>query len=209
MTHRKPESLIYTLLTLHRHCRDEIGTVWIGDDGSSAADWALLSDPRLAARLAPWTVRLFRTRRWGGWSETLVTAAMARRMLNPLARMPLCDRLRMLRGLFRRGLRPAGDIRYERALAGTTAEAVLILHDDVEVRGNIARHYLDVLDKDPRLAIVGQLGQCWRCGEAGHCSPAEVAAGKRPTAIGQGRRRPSPAGCAGSTGPAGSTNGAA
>ena len=33
-SYRKPESLIYTLFSLHRHSRDAIDTVWINDDRS-------------------------------------------------------------------------------------------------------------------------------------------------------------------------------
>jgi hypothetical protein len=181
MTYRKPESLIYTLLTLRQHCLDGVRKVWIGDDCSGPEAWALLSAPELAERLAPWRVQLYSTSRWGGWSETLVTGRMLRRLISPLSGLTLCDRLRAMRGLVRRGLRPAEDIRYECALKHTKAEAVMILHDDVQVRGDVVGLYRKALEADPDLAIVGQLGQCWRCGEAGQCSPAALLAGQRPS----------------------------
>lgn len=181
MTFRKPKSLIFTLLTLHRHCRDRIGTVWIGDDCSGDGTMQILQEAGLARRLAPWRLQIFSTSRRSGWTETLVTGRMAMRLLRPRLWPGLCDALRMLRGLARRGLRRADDIRYERALAASQAEAVLVLHDDVEVTGDIAGLYLQELRADPGLAIVGQLGQCWRCGDRDGCTPAAVQAGIYPT----------------------------
>jgi hypothetical protein len=181
MTYRKPESLIFTLLTLHRHCRDRIGTVWIGDDCSGNDTARLLTDPALARVLAPWQLQVFSTSRRAGWTETLVTGPMALRLLRPKHWPGFCDAMRLLRGLLRRGLRRADDIRYEHALASTRAGFVLVLHDDVEVTGDIAGLYLDRMQADPGLAIVGQLGQCWRCGHKDDCTPDQVQAGHYPS----------------------------
>lgn len=175
---RKPESLIFTLLTLHRHCRDRIATVWISDDCSDDHTLNMLRDPALLARLAPWTVELSVTSRHHGSGRTLVTARMARRLFGP--GLTLWHRLRSGWFLLRRGIVPPEDLRYERALSRSTASHMLLLHDDVEICGDVAGHLLDRMRADPRLAIAGPLGQCWRCGWQAVCTPRMILDGERP-----------------------------
>jgi len=179
---RKPESLIYTLLTLHRHSRDRIGTVWMTDDRSDDGSVNLLTDPALMERQAPWRINLHVARRRGGIGATLVTPRMAWQLLLPDLSWP--HRLRSGWFAVTRGLRDARDIRYEAGLAGSVAEHVLLLHDDVEVRGDVAGLLQDRLTADPGLGIVGPLGQCWRCGWYPACSPHMILSGGRPGRVG-------------------------
>ncbi|WP_096785026.1 glycosyltransferase family 2 protein [Rhodobacter sp. CZR27] len=176
---RKPESLIFTLLTLHRHSAASIGTVWITDDSSDDGTLDVLRDPALAERLHPWRLDLHETRRRGGSGNTLVTPAMALRLLGP--GLAAGHRLRSAYFLLTRGLFQPQSIRYERALARSRAEFVLLLHDDVEIRGDVATFMERRMETDPRLAIAGPLGQCWRCGLASGCAPEFILAGGRPT----------------------------
>lgn len=175
---RKAESLIYTLLTLHRHCRDQIGTVWITDDCSDDGTLHTLSDPALAERLQPWRIALAVTRRRGGSGRTLVTRQMATALLRPGMSWP--HRLRTGWFLLTRGPSRAEDIRYERGLTRSAADHVLLLHDDIEVVGNVAGFLRQTMQADPTLAIAGPLGQCWRCGWQGVCGPGMILEGRRP-----------------------------
>jgi hypothetical protein len=177
---RKPESLIYTLLTLHRHCRDRVGTVWICDDRSGDGSVQALTDPALHERLAPWTIHLHVARRRGGTGRTMVTPQMAWHLALPGQSWQ--HRLRSGWFLVTRGHTRARDIRYEAGLAGSEAAHVLVLHDDVEVRGDVAGHLLGAMQADDRVAIAGPLGQCWRCGWQGICSPRVILSGGRPGA---------------------------
>ncbi|MFN3937897.1 MAG: hypothetical protein ACK4KW_09985 [Gemmobacter sp.] len=175
---RKPESLIYTLLTLHRHAAERVGTVWIDDDRSGDGSLAVLSDPELAARLSPWRIELHQHRRRVGSGVTAVTPAMARRLLRP--GLAWSHRLRSAWFLATRGPTGAEDIRYGRAIARTGAPFLLILHDDVEIRGDVVSHLLARMQEDPGLVIAGPLGQCWRCGHEGRCAPNRILDGWRP-----------------------------
>ena len=180
MSYRKSASLIFTLLTLHRHSAGHVGTVWITDDGSDAATLAQLADPELARRLAPWRLDIAANRRRMGWALTQVTPRHLLRLLHPL--LPWGHRIRSAYGLAKAGFARPADIRYQRALAASTAPLMLLLHDDVEIRGDVAGYLIAVMQEDPGLAIAGQLGQCWRCGHAGDgCTPAAILAGKRPS----------------------------
>ncbi|MBE2277638.1 MAG: hypothetical protein IAE87_15250 [Rhodobacteraceae bacterium] len=180
MSYRKAASLIYTLFTLHRHSAGRIGTVWLTDDCSRDGTAERLADPELARRLQPWRLDLATTRRPGRWGLTQVTPGVLRRALRP--GMPLVQRLRTLNGLLRLGLLSPADVRYQRALAATRAPFLLLLHDDVELRGDVVGHLLQAITADPGCAIAGPLGQCWRCGErAAGCTPAQVVAGSLPS----------------------------
>ncbi len=187
MSYRKAASLAYALLTLHRQSAAAIGTVWITDDRSGDDSAARLADPELARRLAPWRLDIATTRRRGRWGLTQVTPGVLGRALRPAsgsgpgAGAGWGHRLRVLNGLVRLGLFRAADIRYQRALAGTAAPFVLLLHDDVQVTGDVMAPLLRAMADDPRCAVAGPLGQCWRCGaRAQGCKPARVLAGTRP-----------------------------
>lgn len=175
---RKPESLIFTLLTLHHHCRDVIGTVWIGDDMSGAGIAELYHDPALQSLLAPWHIVVHPNHRRVGWSRTNVTPAMAKQFLRP--GLSLEHWLRMAWGLLRGGFVRQEDIRYQNGLSQSQADYMLVLHDDVEIFGDVAGYLLSIMSARPELAITGQLGQCWRCGFRDRCSPSRLLDGYRP-----------------------------
>jgi hypothetical protein len=180
MSFRKPESLAYTLLTLHRHSAPHIGTVWITDDGSGDDTLARLADPELARLLSPWKLDLAANRRRVGWALTQVTPRHLLRLAHPL--LPWGHRLRSLYGVAKAGFSRPEDIRYQRALEQTKASLMLLLHDDVQVTGDVAEHLIASMQADPKLAVAGQLGQCWRCGHRTEgCTPHQVLDGHRPS----------------------------
>ena len=185
---RKPESLAYTLLTLHRHCAPRIGTVWIDDDRSE--DGSVEAIERLCAsgRLAPWDVRLRVNRRRVAFRGTITTPGMIGRALRGgVTREGL---LRMAHGLATRGLFRADDVRYQHALGATEAPYVIVLHDDVRVMGDLATRLIETMEADPGLAVAGPLGQCWRCGHAPGCTPHLVLEGRHPSPQWPRTRRP-------------------
>ena len=58
---------------------------------------------------------------------------------------------------------------------------MIVLHDDVEVTGDLATRLIETMEADPGLAIAGQLGQCWRCGHPPGCGPRLVLRGRYPS----------------------------
>lgn len=185
---RKPESLVYTLLTLHAHCAPRIGAVWINDDRSEDGSVEAVERLRASGRLAPWDVRLRVNRRRVAFRGTIMTPGMiGRAVRGGTTRNGL---LRMAHGLATRGLFRAEDVRYQNALGATAAPYVIVLHDDVRVTGDLATLLIETMEADPRLAIAGPLGQCWRCGHAPGCTPRQVLEGRHPSPQWPRTRRP-------------------
>ena len=185
---RKPESLAYTLLTLHAHCAPRIGAVWINDDRSEDGSVEAIERLRASGRLAPWDVRVRVNRRRVAFRGTIMTPGMIRRaMRGGTTRDGL---LRMAHGLATRGLFQADDIRYQHALGATAARYMIVVHDDVEVTGDLATRLVETMEADPGLAVAGQLGQCWRCGHSPACGPGLVLEGRYPSPQWPRTRRP-------------------
>jgi hypothetical protein len=174
---RKPESLVYTLLTLHAHCRDGVDAVFVNDDRSSDGTVDAYRAPGLARALAPWRLRV-RENGVNTGTRLVIPAGVRPRHLGRLEHAR--EALRQWRRTGRLGLDRA-DVRYQWALDETDKDRLLVLHDDIEIRGDVVGLYGRALDALPRPAVVGDLGQCWRCAFAAEgCTPARIVAGHRP-----------------------------
>ena len=53
-SYKKPESLLYTLMTLKKHSGDLIDTVYINDDCSNNGAYELYTHPTVAEYFKPW-----------------------------------------------------------------------------------------------------------------------------------------------------------
>ena len=74
------------------------------------------------------------------------------------------------------------DMRYQWAIENTEKEFLFVMHDDIQFKSNIIERYLESITKDSRMAIVGDLGQCWRCAFASQgCTPQKIISGYRPS----------------------------
>lgn len=180
--YKKPESLIFTLLTLHRHSAARIDQVFIRDDSGLADGLAFLDDKALHERLAPWVIRASRSSRPSGWGAQRQTRAMPIWSANRSWswRWKLKSAARMLPPMRRRYLWDENDLRYQWAVNQSDKAHLMILHDDVMFTGDIVAHHMAAFAQDPKLAILGQLGQCWRCGHSAICDPLRLIQGQRP-----------------------------
>jgi hypothetical protein len=179
-SYRKPESLIYTLLSLHRHSRDAIDTVWINDDRSGGDVLAHYRRLEESGSLSPWKIRVRENTCRMGWWVSFV------RGYRP-AYTGLWFRLkRMAWNWYKNGSAyvEKEDMRYQWALSHTDKKYLLVIHDDIEFKQDIVTLYLASIQAVSERAIVGDLGQCWRCDfrEQG-CDPQKLLMGYRPSAL--------------------------
>lgn len=177
-SYKKPEQLIYSLLSLHKFCEDTIDVVWINDDCSGGD--ALNAYQRLAASdaLAPWKIRIRENTQRMGWWVSFV------RGVRPSYQTLFFRCKRMLWNLHKVGAIyvQAEDIRYQWAIEKTDKKYLFIMHDDIQFKGNVITAYLQRITNNQRTAIVGELGQCWRCGYADKgCSPNKILTGDKPS----------------------------
>ena len=170
-SYKKPESLIYTLLTLKEHSGDHIGTVWIDDDRSGDDSYEVIMNSGFVEMMKPITVNM-RVNEKGGGLYYFNKRALLHRPGNAFWYVYY-----LLRGRHPAVLQE-DDIRYQWAINNTRSRCLYITHDDVEFRGDIIGRYLPEMEKG--YTIVGDLGQCWRCGLKEVCTPAGICAGEYP-----------------------------
>jgi nicotinamide mononucleotide adenylyltransferase len=179
-SYKKPESLIYSLLSLHRHSRDFIDEVWINDDCSGEDVLSIYRDLEKSGALYPWRIRIRENSVRMGWWVSFV------RGFNPKYLNIWFKTKRMIWNFCKNKSFYVlqEDIRYQWAIANTNKEFLFIIHDDIEFKDNIVSLYLESIKKNERIAIVGDLGQCWRCDyQASGCTPSKILSGHLPSPI--------------------------
>jgi hypothetical protein len=181
-SYRKPASLLYTLMTLKRHCGGHVDTVWIRDDCSNDGTVDAYTRPSVLEYFAPWRIRVRVNTVRTGWRHVRVPGSSYRSWWRDRAVVKAAD----------------DDVRYQWAITNTDKAHLFVCHDDVEFRGDIVGLYLS--RAAPGTFVVGDLGQCWRCGNyrephglripgttqvearraSGGCTPARLLQGYRP-----------------------------
>jgi hypothetical protein len=176
----KPESLIYTLLTLHENCEEYIDTVWINDDQSDLGvvdKYINLKDSNI---LRPWTIKTRVNRKRMGWWVSFCRGRIPNYASWPFLIKRMAWNLYKNKTIF---VEP-NDIRYQWAIENTEKDHLLVIHDDVEFIGNVTKLLLGSVENQTNTGIVGDLGQCWRCRfkEEG-CTPEKILQGIKPDVI--------------------------
>lgn len=173
-SYRKPESLLYTLMTLKKVAGNLIDTVYINDDCSNDGTVDLYRHPDVIEYFKPWRLDIRVNTKNVGVGQVYM------RKIRP----DYMDWWFLLTK-FKRFVDPKfshnkDDVRYQYAIDNTDKKYLLIIHDDVKFIKDVVSLYLETMAKDENLAVVGDLGQCWRCKFAGICSPKKLMAGLRP-----------------------------
>lgn len=174
----KPESLLYTLMCLRQCCADRIDTVYINDDCSAHDPAPVFSSPAVRDYFRGWTLHYRRNTAPAGTKRVIV------RGYRPAYMTPWFYCCAVLSRLVRQRRLPApsDDVRFQWALNRTDKQFMFLTHDDVDFKADIIGLYLDSMT--PQTAIVGELGQCWRCRfgkkAGGECSSGLIMAGGRP-----------------------------
>lgn len=177
-SYKKPESLIYTLFTLYRHSRDAIDTVWINDDRSGGDVLGHYEALERSGALSPWKIRVRQNTCRMGWWVSFV------RGYKPEYSSLWFRLKRMAWNFYKNGsvYVEKDDLRYQWAISHTDKKHLLVIHDDIEFKDDVVSVYLASMKADSRRAIVGDLGQCWRCDfRAQGCDPAKLTKGYRPS----------------------------
>ncbi len=175
---KKPESLIYSLLTLHQQSKDLVDTVWINDDQSPPEILKAYKSDALLKALHPWKINVRRNNHRMGWWLSFVKG------YKPTYLTYRYMFFRMLWNFYKNKsiFVDREDLRYQWAIENTDKEYLFIMHDDISFNGDIIALYLNAIKNLPNPGIVGDLGQCWRCAyQAVGCNPEKICAGYRPS----------------------------
>lgn len=174
-SYKKPESLIYTLMTLKETAGDMIDTVYINDDRSGKSVCDLYRSTEIQSYFSPWKIKVRENTKNIG-----ICQAYIRGYYPPYMnwKFLLKHWPRFFSSKFGHN---KDDIRYQYALDHTDKKYLLILHDDVKFYKNVVQVYLDAFENNPDLTIVGEFGQCWRCHFQKFCSRENILAGRPPS----------------------------
>jgi GT2 family glycosyltransferase len=173
-SYKKPESLIYTLLSLKQACGHLIDTIYINDDCSNDGTMAYYIDPHLHECLAPIQLKLRVNKKPGGWGTQLMTKRFKPKSFKSWRRF--------VYAYLKNALFEEADIRYQWAIMETDKKYLFVIHDDIKFTKNILKLYYDTIESDSNYAIVGDLGQCWICKDSMICHPTKIVEGTRPHA---------------------------
>ena len=171
-SYKKPESLIYTLFSLKKHCGDLIDTVYINDDCSGDGVIDFYKDETFQEAILPIKIKIRENKKRVGYGKFVFTYGFVPKTLEQLE---LCTK-----ALFRRQLHSKNDIRYQWAIESTDKKYLFIVHDDIKFLDNILKLYFETIQKNENCAVVGDLGQCWICLDSDKCNPENILQGKRP-----------------------------
>lgn len=167
-SYKKPESLIYTLMSLKQVAGEMIDTVYINDDCSGKEVCDIYRSQAIQEYFKPWKINVRENTHNIGIKQAYIRGYYPAYMNWKffLKRWWWFFSPKYGHNRF--------DIRYQYALEHTDKKYLLILHDDVKFLKNVAQIYLETLVKNPDLTIVGELGQCWRCYYRKFCNKDEL-----------------------------------
>ena len=181
-SYKKPESLIYTLLSLKKQSERHIDTIYINDDCSKDGSIELYNSTKFKDALYPISVKIRENKEASGYTNTLMTKEL-------YWKHSLKERLRLncLTPLHRlKMMELENDIRYEWAINSTNKDYLYLIHDDIIFYDDVLSLYMEEVRNDERIAITGDLGGVPLCpyGPCGeHCSPEQVMTGLYPSEI--------------------------
>lgn len=174
-SYKKPESLIYTLMSLKKVAGNLIDTVYINDDQSKNGAVEIYRSPAIQEYFKPWKINVRENTHNIGIKQAYIRGYYPEYM--------------NWKFFLKRGLRFFSsefghnkyDIRYQYALEHTDKKYLFIMHDDVKFYQNVLQVYLDEFIKNPDLTIVGDFGQCWRCHFKRFCKRQNILNGEKPS----------------------------
>lgn len=176
---KKPELLLYTLLSLKKYDQKLIDEVWIQDDSGDNGDTVKFYQSKsFRDALHPWKINVKSNTQRGGWWFTPVKGLYPKYL--SLFKRILFSLRAKYRGTGFQLLRE--NSRYQSAIDNTNKKYLLVIHDDIVFYKPFIQDIVTQFLKDEQLAIVGDLGQCWRCEyQQRGCTPQKIVQGYRPS----------------------------
>ncbi len=174
-SYNKPESLIYSLMSLKKYSEKHIDTVYIQDDCSTVAAQDYYNRKDINDYFYPWKLRIRVNEKPVRWYRVYVKNYVPKyyyglpenfdRVKHFLKKIKHKKSLKKI-------YHDINDVRYQWAINSTDKNCLFIMHDDIEFYDDIVALYKK--NMEPGTAIVGDLGQCWRCKFNTFCTPYKI-----------------------------------
>lgn len=176
-SYKKPESLIYTLLTLKKYSGDLIDKVYIDDDKSNDNSKDLLLSKQFSDAMAPIQIYYRENEKRGGYEADILTTEM-------FSKRTFKEKIYLLLGIICKRtifVSTNDDIRYQWAINQTDKKWLLVIHDDVRFDSDIVSFFFQKYC-DSNVAIAGEIGPCENCSfnQESKCNRERLIKGFRP-----------------------------
>lgn len=175
-SYKKPELLLYMLMSLKKHSEKHIDTIFINDDSDVPLSELekIYLNPQVTQYFAPWKIVLRQNSKTSGYWPRFVLGYWPKGISLP----------RMIYVLGKSFIRhkkifiSRKNVRYQSAFDNSKKKYLFVVHDDIVFNNDVLGLYLDSIgDKD----VAGDLGQCWRCCYQENCNPQKILAGEYPS----------------------------
>ena len=176
-SYKKPESLVYTLLSLKKYCGSHIDTIYINDDCSGNNVIDHYTEEKLLEIMTPIKIKVRVNKKPSGYTHTIVTKEV-------FFRKNIKEKIQLLGHFFIKRAKwysTTDDIRYQWAINNTDKKYIYLIHDDIKFYDDVLGLYLKYIGEN--MAIIGDLGGSKRCifGPCGEkCSPTKINNGDFP-----------------------------
>lgn len=171
---KKPESLIFTVLSLKKHCGEFIDTIYIDDNSQKDGTVDYYKTEKFIKAVEPIKIKVRENKKYVPCGLTGFTKNFL-----PLSLKQLKSFIKTI-VINNNVIFDENDIRYQWGINTTDKKFLFIIHDDIEILDNIVELYFKTFQENEKCAIVGDLGQCWKCEESNNCSPERIMQGHRP-----------------------------
>lgn len=178
-SYKKPESMVYTLLSLKKYCGDLIDTIYINDDCSNDGTVEHYMTKELKNRMKPIKIKTRVNTKNSSYTVTLLTKEMWKKK-KLKEKMQLVGHKTIKRLVFHD---TSDNVRYQWAINNTDKKYLFLIHDDIKFYDNVLKLYYEIIKENKNMAIIGDLGGCEDCefGPCGEtCSPEKILKGKFP-----------------------------
>ena len=177
-SYKKPESLLYALMSLKKYSAQHINNIFINDDSTDSLEELekIFLNEKVTSYFAPSKIFLRKnTIRVGYWPRYVKgywpSGITPLRMAYVIGKSYLKNRHVLL---------TRQDVRYQFAFDNAETKYLYVIHDDIIFHEDTLGLYLKEAEEN-QLDVVGDMGQCWRCCYNKVCTPEKISQGCYPS----------------------------
>lgn len=177
-SYKKPESLLYALMSLKKYSAQHINNIFINDDSTDSLEELekIFLNEKVTSYFAPSKIFLRKnTIRVGYWPRYVKgywpVGISIFRMAYVIGKSFIKNKSVFV---------TREDVRYQYAFDNTDSKYLYVIHDDMVFHDDVLGLYIETIEKN-NLDVVGDLGQCWRCLYKDNCTPQKIVNGELPS----------------------------
>lgn len=176
-SYKKPESLLYALMSLKKYSDESMGDIFINDDSEVPIEELnkIFLNDKIKEYFKGHKIFVRKNTKRMAWFSYYIKGYFPR-ALNFAEKIKV-----FLKRILRRNeVSAREDVRYQYAIDHAQTDYVYVIHDDMQFHDDVLGLYLKTAYEGGGYDLVGDLGQCWRCYYENKCNPQKIANGIYP-----------------------------